>query len=1334
MPKQKKPNIDNATTTTKPINPYNWYEEVFRRKGQARYSIYKIYNIMMLWLSLFFSIFALDTTNPSYYGKYKTDIEAELGYKDLVLNELILPLAITKIVTCIFFFLISTGIAVWFKIRKNYIYSKFHYYLKGSTLLLLILSGILQYLCIVLIYNLYNYQVSSKQHMSDAIRYLLLTARILCAIFNTIHQLIILKLMSEMCETLLEQPGIFLSIMLTTYSIKFAFDQISIVTLWFDLIPMLQFLLGFGFISLIGIFSYVSIDIYNYIQYHHSLFDYENKEEDNLMNITREVLVNLGLKEKRNEKNRFSSNLSRYVVYYVMCFFVLCFAVMFYFGVVTVPLEDGGEYWSESVDTSSSDLNYLRIGIYFLRMLFLPLAGALMDHAGQSKQNSKLEVQLLEIKKNKKTSIYDDCIFSETIGQEEKMSTIAKYSKIFRLKFRMTLLCIGMLICVCVSHFYVYSWPDTIRVYEFSLNILTTIYSIGMALSISGIFIIPKYFISFVTRREIEDKAILLKNLFKDNTPQYLYNLFSVFYEQVEIAGVRYLIWLSLLFIVIESSVIFQKSNDFEYYELIVISICVIVLVLIVFIIILLLNYFDMRYKHEKAKFMNETTVINEMKEKLLTNDIPLNDIPVNNQNNNDINNNQNINNMNNNNMNQQQQDNDNTNFETNNNNQQQQQEEEEEKKLFDPSSLFVKHTLPLTKYPTLQKILTILSWPIDLCLCLNLIIFILGISGIPSISIYFLELQTPSFSHTTHPVDVFILPCLFLIFSFSFFFAFPDLLKKFIGLHSFKWTRRILDLIFDNPYITIKSNLNCAFGFRKYLNSLFELGSSFKEKRKEKSSMKRLYRNYKKIMEGSVNNKNDDLNVELLRRRMEEEEINNVNDSGIVGDNGGYYMSFVDEDEYIDFEDEEGNNMIDTILMKSPSKTTVKSTFNNTTNTTTNNNSDNEYFVIFVLDDKIYPNEERELNMERVTIKKFTTKQNYLNYFKSKEFLEIFNERDFTFTTQSRGTVFFRKSNYKNVYTNPTTVIYIRKYRFDSNFMFGIILGYCGFFFIPFVHSWFTLGQLPIDSNPYTFLIRCCNFIFGFFMYIPLIAIWTDICNAIMNTLKEVLLFEDDFRSNIKPTTINKEMNYDKEKLVKINLSKGKSILLDKDYIIKWYKRINYLQKVTLARAIMLTRNLSLAFIFAKAGSVSLSIVSLFTNLEFNSQNFQPMYIVLGLDILVLFLVITPAATISLKLNVIVRAISKFKSKVNHAAQCYQQEDKEAIENFIEQFKLVDYWWKITQISKIGFKFDIMGYCAIWVDMGMYRSWFYSFLATLPPAILKQIIQRYFTAQGFFK
>ena len=93
-----------------------------------------------------------------------------------------------------------------------------------------------------------------------------------------------------------------------------------------------------------------------------------------------------------------------------------------------------------------------------------------------------------------------------------------------------------------------------------------------------------------------------------------------------------------------------------------------------------------------------------------------------------------------------------------------------------------------------------------------------------------------------------------------------------------------------------------------------------------------------------------------------------------------------------------------------------------------------------------------------------------------------------------------------------------------------------------------------------------------------------------------------------------------------------------------------------------------------------------------------------------------------------------KMKTKVTGLIQKYpptSPEHKEQVSAFSNSLHCIQYW---NELQRMGTCFDIHGYLFLTIDQNMYKTWFFATLTTLPPAIIKLIIQRFFTTNGFVK
>ncbi|KAG2389490.1 hypothetical protein C9374_014050 [Naegleria lovaniensis] len=1221
-----------------PYDPYKLYEQSFKQKGQGRYVLYKTYNLGMLWCSLTFGFFALDAFNPSHYVSVRLNIsdqEAQ-AYDDLFDY----PLRIASMVTTAIAFALSVILLLWFSMRRS-IYSNIHYVLHFGTLCGLVLSSLVQYLSIIVFY------MSMNDIVVDNVK-MVYTFRIICGVALAVHELCAYKLLSEMCETNGSSPGVILSFALTSRSFKFAFDEIISLQDWITPAQVMSVLLYLGFIVIISVISYTSLEIYQYLQNHPSLFDSKKQ--------TLELLKHQMYDSKRTFVEKIKQVLKRNLAYLLMMTFLLCMTALFWFGVRIMPLNSGGWYWAERVNVGVNDIISLRLAIHFLILVTLPFFGALFDQGGKNKEQRKKELQLLEIRENKKTSIPES-----SISHKRKTSFVEKIAKSFRLKFRIVLLCLGMMVAIGSSFFYTIESPQNVPLYDFSLNIVTFIHSIGTAMATSAIHLIPKYYFSVINKDEIEEKATYLKRRYYKNTPQYLFYLHNIFYEQTEFTGVRYLAWYSLLSTVKNISLLYHMYAKFRMNVLITAAVLIFVLSLIAFLVLAVLSYVDFKYVRERTRNQHdaseqtlETPLISSTQEEQLHDHV----------------------------------------------------KEMTSSSKFDPSSLFTKHVIRFkgcTRFAV-----AVLTWPIDVLMTANMTLFITCLCGAPTIMLSLYEALEPSNRQSSHPVEIVFLCCLFVLFLFSFLFVYKTTFLKFMGLHFFKWTRRLYNLIFDSPYSTISGYVNGAFSFAKYESRLMEM----KKKRERKATnnsvplVKTLHQMIDPGQQENAHPSNWDLHSE-------------END-------GGYYVSYelmstkknspsLNNDHNLVLEEE----AIDSKLL-----------------TLADEVKQDDYVIVTTKDDRVFPYEDLEDNeIERVKIQHFKSKEDYVNYLNSSEFLQRFNERDYSFTRITNGTVLFKKSKYKHVYTNERNLKYIRSIRPGSSFTLFVISYFCGYFLIPQVFSWFKLAPIPIVSNPYTFLIVTCNFIFGFLMFYPLVAVWMDVNQSITSSLKEAIVMLEDTKAKLQIHHSSENIEFDPKKQVKIKCSKDQFYLFDVNMITQWYKNMTFIQKTVDAKMSTMKHNLVIVFVLAKAGSVVLSLISLFTNIEFTPQNFQPMYIVLGLDLAVLFFVIDPCATLYFFLWKNIITMLKMRTKVTGLINNYPQENKEQVNQFAQTFHYIQYWNELQRMQNmIGCRFDIHGYLFLTIDQNMYKNWFYSLLATLPPAIVKLIIQKFFTTGGFFK
>lgn len=92
---------------------------------------------------------------------------------------------------------------------------------------------------------------------------------------------------------------------------------------------------------------------------------------------------------------------------------------------------------------------------------------------------------------------------------------------------------------------------------------------------------------------------------------------------------------------------------------------------------------------------------------------------------------------------------------------------------------------------------------------------------------------------------------------------------------------------------------------------------------------------------------------------------------------------------------------------------------------------------------------------------------------------------------------------------------------------------------------------------------------------------------------------------------------------------------------------------------------------------------------------------------------------------------------KIQGAIQNHEQDKAttQALPKLLQSFQYIQFWSEKTRMRNIfGCRFDINGFLYVVIDQTMYQAWFYSLLATLPPAIVKLMIQKLFTNTGNFK
>ena len=233
------------------------------------------------------------------------------------------------------------------------------------------------------------------------------------------------------------------------------------------------------------------------------------------------------------------------------------------------------------------------------------------------------------------------------------------------------------------------------------------------------------------------------------------------------------------------------------------------------------------------------------------------------------------------------------------------------------------------------------------------------------------------------------------------------------------------------------------------------------------------------------------------------------------------------------------------------------------------------KFHVITVKDDRTYIAEEKLMdNSERVIIQHFTNREDYLNYFRSESFIDSYNERDYYHAALPNATVLFKKSKFKNTYMDVHALQLLHKYRISQKTVVKVMGYYLGLYIISIFFSWIDLAPIPVITNPFTFLIDACNFVFGFLMFFPLIAVWLDINHSITSTLKEVIVLLQDTREKLKLFSEKDFITYDPTRQVKINISNNRFYLFDHDMLKEWFKKINFLQKTLMAKTGMLKNN----------------------------------------------------------------------------------------------------------------------------------------------------------------
>jgi len=325
-----------------------------------------------------------------------------------------------------------------------------------------------------------------------------------------------------------------------------------------------------------------------------------------------------------------------------------------------------------------------------------------------------------------------------------------------------------------------------------------------------------------------------------------------------------------------------------------------------------------------------------------------------------------------------------------------------------------------------------------------------------------------------------------------------------------FRWSRRMFDLLFQSPSSTIKSDANFTYSYSKYMNQLEELRK----------------KNKKRIISKAI--KNTIWSEEYKEQSEQLIELESLEEHS-------YYSV--------------------------PSEITP--------------HHEQTFLVVTIKDDRIYiPEEKKNDDTERVVVQKFSTREEYLTYFRSKEFLSVYNERDYYFSPIGNGTILFKRSQFKNNYTDPKALKFINDHRISQKTIVKAMAYYMGFFLIPHFFSWIELVSIPTISNPYTFLIETFNFVYGFLMFFPVLAVWLDINYTITSTLKEVIILFQDTKEKLQKFTEKEISNYDPSKQVKINISNKRFFLLDHNMIKDWFKQANYLQKTMIAKTNLLKSN----------------------------------------------------------------------------------------------------------------------------------------------------------------
>ena len=914
-----------------PSDPYKLYKDSFKKKGQSKYSLYKSYNLGMLWCSLSFALFALDAVNPSQYVTVRINsTQEEMEHFDYIFN---FSMRIAHLVTFGVAFLFGLILVAWYSLIRKSIYTGVHYTLHFGTLVGLGMAVLMEYVCILVFY----FSLSDFTKFSE-VSQTIYVFRAMYGVALAIHELCAYKLLAEMCETVESSPGIIIGFALTSHPFKFAFDKIISLQDWISLDQVLQISLLIGALIVISIGSYCSLEVYQYLQNNHNLLRSNLAIQKDIDFIVKKGLVN----SKSNEKfsRKFLDAVTRNILYIVMMIFVLLMTCLFRFGVQLTPMETGGTYWSQIVDSSRNDAISLGLAIQFIILVTLPLCGAILDQGGQSKASKKTAIQLRELKEHKKTLIHN-----KAFNSTSTTTTAEKISKSFRLKFRVVFLCIGMIVSISCSFFYVTEIPDDVPLYDFILNVVTFLYAIGVSICTCSTYLIPKYYFSIKNKREIEEKALKLKRNMSGNVPKYLHYLYSIFYEQTEFSGIRFMTWFAVVSIVKESARVYHSSTSFNYDLMIITAVLVIALSFAMFGFFLLLSYFDFKYMVQKSRNSDNRIIENHQQgEESVKSDDPTDE-------------------------------------------------------RFDPSHLFSKPSLGERFRDRGRSWIlylgSILTWPVDLMMSLNLFLFVVCVSGVPTVLIAIYESTQPSTRQNSHPVEIVFLPSMFAIFIFTYYFVYKSAFLKFVGLHIFKWTRKMFDLIFDSAYSTIKGMPNCTYSFFKHETELLELKNKRRDKRStqlgDTSQAGKVFGKLYELAElREKNKKEDDNEIELL-------------------DNGDHNV----DSYYVAYND------IDQPLQNTPSLNEDPEF--NSTQFEELERKKNEFIIVTAMDDRIFPHEEIliEKNTDRVNVKTFENREAYVEYLNSREFLDNFNDKEYSFTPITNGTVFVKKSKFSSIYRN---------------------------------------------------------------------------------------------------------------------------------------------------------------------------------------------------------------------------------------------------------------------------------------------------------------------------